>query len=299
MTLAGLSVPTVTLFADDGALDTGRNAKFARALSEAKVDHLFALGSLGEFPSIDDEERPRLLENVIESAIGPTDVWVGVGAPSTRRAVAYAEDAEGLGAAAVVAVPPYYLHPGPAAIERYYRAIRTAVTIPLLAYNIPSLVGYRLDPGLVHRLGREGILAGVKDTSGSLDSVRSFLSGAPPGFVVMPGDDGFAREAIRLGAAGAIMGMANLVPRLCVELVRAARAGEEPRAAELQAVVDALVDVSRAAPFPAADKFLAQELWGVDVGYRAPYDALAPEEAAAVRARLEPLRPRLEPFLRR
>ncbi|HTS33271.1 MAG TPA: dihydrodipicolinate synthase family protein [Thermoplasmata archaeon] len=296
---SGLSVPIPTLFADDGALDTGKNAKFARTLSEAKVDHLFALGSLGEFPLVDDPERARLLENVIESAIGPTDVWVGCGAPSTRRAVAYAEEAEGLGAGAVVAVPPYYLHPTLPAIERYYRAIRAAVSVPVLAYNIPSLVGYALPPALVHRLGQEGVVAGVKDTAGSIDSVAGFLSGAPTDFAVMPGDDALVAEAIRRGASGGVMGMANLVPRLCVELVRAARAGETERATECQTLVNELVAVSHAAPFPSVDKFLAAELWGADVGYRSPYDPLSPEEADAVRTRLEPLKPRLAPFLRK
>lgn len=295
----GLSVPVPTLFADDGALDTGKNAKFARTISEAKVDHLFALGSLGEFPSVDDTERARLLENVIESTVGPADVWVGCGAPSTRRAVAYAEEAEGCGAGAVVAVPPYYLHPSLPAIERYYRTIRAAVSVPLFAYNIPSLVGYALPPALVHRLASEGVIAGVKDTAGSLESVTSFLSGAPPDFAVMPGDDALAGEAVHRGAAGAVMGMANLVPRLCVELLRAARAGERARTTECQALVNELVAVSHAAPFPSVVKFLAAELWGAEVGYRAPYEALTAEEVAAVRARLEPLKPRLGPFLRK
>ncbi|MGP8072764.1 MAG: dihydrodipicolinate synthase family protein [Thermoplasmata archaeon] len=299
MTFLGLSVPIPTLFANDGALDTGRNAKFARAISEAKVNHLFLLGSLGEFPSVDDSERPRLLENVIESTVGPADVWVGCGAPSTARAVALAVGAEEMGAAAVVAVPPFYLHPPPAAIERYYRAIRAAVSIPLYAYNIPSLVGYALAPALLHRLGSAGVLVGVKDTAGSLESVASFVQGAPDGFTVLPGDDALVRDAIGLGASGAVMGMANLVPRLCVELLRAAHAGETARATECQALVDELVQVTHAGPFPSVDKFLAAELWGADVGYRAPYDPLTPEEAAAVRARLEPLRPRLQPFLRR
>lgn len=299
MKFLGLSVPIPTLFADDGALDTGKNAKFARTVSEAKVDHLFLLGTLGEFPSVEDGERTRLLENVIESTVGPADVWVGCGAPSTRRAAAFAEDAEGLGAAAVVAVPPYYLHPSPAAIERYYRAIHAAVSIPLYAYNIPSSVGYPLDPTLVHRLASEGVIAGMKDTAGSLDSVASFLQGGPEGFPVMPGDDALVQESIARGAAGAVMGMANLVPRLCVELVRAAHAGETARTSECQGIVNDLVEVSRAGPFPATDKFLAAELWGADVGYRSPYDALSPEEASAVRTRLEPLRPKLQPFLRR
>ena len=299
MTLDGLSVPIPTLFADDGSLDPARNAKFARALSDAKVDHLFLLGSLGEFPSVDDDERGKLLEIVIESATGKTDVWVGCGAPSTRRAIAYAEEAEAAGAAAVVAVPPYYLHPSIAALERYYRALGQAVTVPLLAYNIPSLVGYALPPDRVHGLARDGVLRGVKDTSGSIASVRAFLTGAPEGFAVFPGDDALAAEAIEGGAKGAVMGMANLVPKLCVELVAAARGGDRARSRELQDLVNALVEVSRAGPFPSADKFLAARLRGAEVGYRAPYDPLAPEEERAVLARLAPLSDRLAPFLGR
>ncbi len=299
MALDGLIAPIPTLFADDGGLDTGRNAKFARNLSDAKVDHLFLLGSLGEFPSVDDDERTRLVDVVIESATGKTDVWVGVGAPSTRRAVAYAEEAEAAGAAAVVAVPPYYLHPSLPAVASYYRTIRAAVTVPLLAYNIPSLVGYPLPADRVHALAADGTLAGVKDTSGSLASVEGFLRGAPSGFAVFPGDDGLASAAIARGARGAVMGIANVVPKLCVELVTAARASDRARSEELQSLVDALVDVSRSTPFPSVDKFLAAELRDAEVGYRAPYDPLTPEEREGVRERLAPLRPRLAPFLGR
>jgi 4-hydroxy-tetrahydrodipicolinate synthase len=299
MMLEGLSVPVPTLFAEDGSLDSGRNAKFARTISESNVDHLFLLGSLGEFPSVEERERELLLYNVIESAVGPTDVWVGCGAPSTRQAIRYAEAAESAAATAVVAVPPYYLHPTLEGIARYYRALRAAVSIPLVAYNIPSLVGYALPVDLVHRLAEEGTLAGLKDTSGSIDNVAAFLSGAPREFSVMPGDDALAQEAILRGAPGAVMGMANLAPRLCGELVRSARAGEGTRATECQELVNGLVGVCHAGPFPAVVKFLAAELWGAEVGYRAPYDALTIDEQAAVRGRLEPLRPRLAPFLRK
>jgi 4-hydroxy-tetrahydrodipicolinate synthase len=299
MTLDGLSVPIATLFADTGELDLGRNTQFARDLSEAKVDHLFVLGSLGEFPLVTDPERAKLVDLVAESVTGKTDVWVGCGAPATARAVAYAEAAESAGAAAIVAVPPYYLHPPPAAVDRYYRALRAAISVPLLAYNIPSLVGYALPPERIHALARDGVLAGVKDTSGSLDSVDAFLRGAPDGFAVMPGDDALAASAIAHGASGAVMGLANCVPKLCLELVRAARAGEAARAEELQALVTALVHVADAAPFPAVVKFLAAQLRGTRVGYRAPYDALAPDEEAAVLARLAPLKDRLAPFLGR
>jgi 4-hydroxy-tetrahydrodipicolinate synthase len=299
MSLDGLIVPTPTLFADDGSLDLGRNAQFARGLADAKVDHLFVLGSLGEFPSVTDEERARLIDVVVGSVTGATDVWVGCGAPSTRRAVEYAEAAEAAGAAALVAVPPYYLHPALASVERYYHALHAAVDLPLLAYNIPSLVGYSMPPESVHRLAREGVIAGLKDTSGSLTSVASFLAGRPEGFGVYPGDDAFATAAIAGGARGAVMGLANVAPRLGVELVRAAQAGDVPAAAERQALVDALAEVAAVAPFPSNLKFLAAELRGVAVGYRAPYDPLTEPEERAVRARLDPIRSRLAAFLGR
>ena len=297
MALDGLAVPVATLFGPDGALDTGRNARFTRDLSDAKVDHVFVLGSLGEFPSITDPERERLVDIVIESATGKTDVWVGCGAPSTKQAVAYAEAAEAAGASAIVAVAPYYLHPTMAAVERYFRALRVVVSGPLLAYNIPSLVGYALPPELVHRLARDGVIQGLKDTAGSLASVEGFLTGAPAEFPILPGDDALAVEAIAKGASGAVMGSANIVPKLGVALVTAARARDAAKSAELQGILTGLLDAMHAGPFPATVKFLAQRLRGADVGYRAPYDALAPEEEAAVLARLAPVEERLRPFL--
>lgn len=294
--LGGLVVPTPTLFDDRGGLDVGRNTRITRKLADAGVDHLFALGSLGEFPLVTDEERPRLVEAVVESLTRKADAWIGVGAASTSAAVRYAAEAEELGAAALVAVGPYYLHPTADGLRRYYRALKGAVRIPLLAYNIPSLVGYPLDPALVHGLAREGVLVGVKDTAGSMESVRGFLSGAPEGFSVLPGDDGLASSAILAGASGAVMGSANAVPKLGVELVAAAKRGDRVRAGELQALVDRFVAVIRTGPFPSVDKFLAQKLLGVEVGYREPYGPLSGEEERRVLDALQKLEPDLGPF---
>jgi 4-hydroxy-tetrahydrodipicolinate synthase len=297
VTLDGLIVPVATLFTDDGEVDYGKNARFVRDLADARVDHLFLLGSLGEFPSITDQERPKLLEATIDSIPGRADAWIGCGAPSNRQAVRYAAEAESAGAAVIVAVPPYYLRPSPAEVDRYYRAIRAAVEIPLLAYNIPARVGYPLAPAALHALYRDGIIAGTKDTSGSLDSVVSFLRGAPAGFVVFPGDDALVRESIEAGAQGAVMGIANVVPKLCVALVASSRAQDARRAIELQELASALVEVTRAGPFPSVVKFLAAHLRHAAVGYRAPYGPLSPDEQRTVLDRLEPLRERLAPFL--
>ncbi len=297
MALDGLAVPVVTIFGELGQVDLGQNARFTRGLCDARVDHIFVLGTTGEFPGVTPAERPGLVESVIESLGWRTDAWVGCGAPATDQAVANAVAAEEAGAAAVVVVPPYYLTPTEASVKHYYRAVKAAVGLPVLAYNIPAHVGYALSPALVHELAREGCLAGIKDTSGSLDSVQGFLHGAPERFVVLPGDDVLVGAAIAAGAPGAVMGSANVVPRLALELVAAARTGDRSRVAELETSLRALLVAMEAGPYPAVVKYLAHALRHADVGYREPYGPLTAEERARVDAALVPAEPLLRPFL--
>ncbi|MCI4349574.1 MAG: dihydrodipicolinate synthase family protein [Thermoplasmata archaeon] len=295
--LRGLVAPIPTMFDATGGIDAAKNSRFTHQLCDAGVDHIFVLGSLGEFPSVRDRERAIVLESVIESLSRMADAWVGCGAPSTPQAVERAIEAEELGAEALVAVPPFYLRPTAEAIEQYYRAIRAATRMPLLAYNIPSLVGYALPPALVHHLARDKILDGIKDTSGTIESVHAFQAGAPEGFPVLPGDDALAAEALLTGSPGAVMGTANIVPKLAHALVTESLAGNRDRAVELQRIVDGLVGVIRAGPFPGVDKFLAERLRGCEVGYRAPYGPLTDVEKAKVESALAPIEPDLKPFL--
>ncbi len=297
MALDGLVVPVPTLFGDDGALDMGRNSKFARRLCDARVDHLFVLGSLGEFLSVEEAERPKLLEAVIESLTWKTDAWIGVGAPSTARAIRYATAAEEVGAGAVVAVPPYYLPPAEESILSYFRAIRAAVGIPLLAYNIPAKVGYALSPAVVQRLASEGTIEGLKDTAGHLESVQEFLRAVPAGFPVLPGDDTLVVDAWASGARGAVMGLGNIAPKLAVELLASLRAGTADRTAELDARLRELAHVVAAGPFPSTTKFLAARLRSAEVGYRAPYDPLTLDEQTRVLAALAPVEAGFRPYL--
>ena len=297
MALECLAVPVVTIFGENGEIDAGQNGRFTRKLCDARVDHIFALGTTGEFPLVTAPERPVLLEAVIESLGWHTDAWVGCGAPATAQAVANAEQAEEAGAAAVVALPPYYLTPTEASIKHYYRAIKKAVGVPVLGYNIPAHVGYALSPGLVHELAREKVLSGLKDTSGSIDSIRGFLHGAPEGFAVFAGDDGLAGAAIAAGAVGAVMGSSNVVPRLAVELVAAARKGDAEKVLALEPPLRALLVALEAGPFPAVVKYLAHRLRGAEVGYREPYGPLTSEERAKVDAALGPAEALLRPFL--
>jgi 4-hydroxy-tetrahydrodipicolinate synthase len=194
-------------------------------------------------------------------------------------------------------VPPFYLPPAEESIVAYYRALRAAVGIPLLAYNIPAKVGYALSPALVHRLAVEGTISGLKDTAGRLDSVQGFLRAVPAGFPVLPGDDTLVVDAWASGARGAVMGLANILPKLAVELVAALRSGDVARTTELNARVHDLAQVVSAGPFPSTTKFLAAHLRSAEVGYRAPYDPLTVDEQTRVLAALATVAPGLQAFV--
>ncbi len=297
MGLGGLTVPVPTLFDRDGKLSPGANADFARALCTEGVDHLLVLGSTGEFPLLEDAERTELVRSVSSGLSSPCDLWVGCGAPATSRAVRYAKEAEEHGASALLAVAPYYLRPTYAEIAQYYREIHAAVKIPLLAYNIPAKVGYALPSSLVHELAGEGVIVGMKDTSGSIESIERFLAAAPHGFQLLPGDDQLVEDSIARGAVGAVMGTANVVPRLAQGLVAACRRGDAARAAELQDLVARLKTAVGHGPYPSTTKFLAHHVRGATVGYRSPYGPLTDREEAAVLAAWSEVEAQIRPFL--
>ncbi|MCI4326376.1 MAG: dihydrodipicolinate synthase family protein [Thermoplasmata archaeon] len=295
--LHGLAVPVPTVFDPDGAIDPGASGAFVRTIASAGADHILLLGALGESALVEDAERRILLESTLESLPAKSDAWVGVGAPGTRRSVRLALAAEEAGAAALIAAPPYGLRLTTDALAHYYQAIREATKIPIVVENAPALAGSTLTPELVHRLARERVIDGITDGSGFLESVAGFLRGAPEGFAVFSGEDALALAAVEKGAAGAALPSANVVPKLGVALVRAARAHETARANELQVLVTRVGEAIRSGPFPATVKFLAGQAWGARVGYRSPGEPLTPEEERTVLGTFEPLRPVLRPFL--
>lgn len=297
MTLEGLVVPAPTFFDDGGAVDRAKNARFTRDLLDIGVTRIFTMGTLGEAAGLGLEDREVLLESVCESSSFSSEVWAGVGAPSTRLAIAYADQAESAGASVLVATPPYFLRPSADGIRDYFRALRAQTKLPLVAYNIPSCVGYALPAELLHELGKAGTIQGVKSTTGSFEDVKAALHGAPEGFAVLPGDDEFALDSHALGATGAVMGTANVLPALAVAFIGALQSKDEAKARELQGLITSLRKVVQAGPFPSSVKFLAHHFRDSVEGYRSPHLPLTETERQTVLAAWAPHDEAFKPYV--
>ncbi|MGW1225827.1 dihydrodipicolinate synthase family protein [Streptomyces sp. NPDC001515] len=246
---SGVIPPVVTPLTADGALDRPSLERVVGHLVDGGVSGLFALGSSGETAYLTPSQQDEVIEVVTGAAAGQVPVLVGAIETTTNRAIERAHRAAALGADAVVATAPFYTRTHDLEIDRHFRDIAAAVDLPLLAYDVPVCVHSKLDPELLLPLAADGVLAGVKDSSGDDGSFRRLAIGARelPDFSVLTGHE-LVVDAMMLGGAdGSVPGLGNVDPHGYVRLHEAAVRGDWATAAAEQDRLVALFDIVRAA----------------------------------------------------
>ncbi|GAA6526336.1 dihydrodipicolinate synthase family protein [Intrasporangium sp. DVR] len=228
--IQGLVPPVVTPLKDDLTVDSGSLERLVARMIDAGVDGLFALGSSGETALLDDAQRDRALEVIVKTADGRVPVLAGAIEPATARAVERARAAERLGAQAVVATAPFYVIVGPHETERHFRSVGAAVDVPLFAYDIPACVHSKLSNDLIVRLASDGVIAGVKDSSGDDVAFRQLLLSVADagltGFATLTGHEVMVDSMLLAGASGSVPGLANVDPAGYARLHAAVAAGD-------------------------------------------------------------------------
>ena len=223
---------TLLPFTEKRQLDLEALERSINRMIDAGVDGLFFLGSSGEVAFLTDAQRYHVLQEAIAMVHGRVPVLTGIIDMETMRVVDQAKRATGYGVDALVATAPFYALGGPKEVERHFRAIREHTDLPLFAYDLPACVHTKLDPTMLVRLGEDGVLQGVKDSSGDDVSFR---------WLCLQNEDG----AYLGGADGSVPGLANIDPASYVEQWRAAQAGDWERVREIQNHLARLMYVTR------------------------------------------------------
>jgi 4-hydroxy-tetrahydrodipicolinate synthase len=239
----GVGVALITLFDRTGDLDSDGTADLAARLVDHGVRAVVVAGSTGEADALDEDERLRLLASVrrrvsgVPVIAGTGGAWAGQAVRRTLAALEAGADA------ALVLSPRRVDDPGP-----YYRRVAEAAGgFPVLAYHYPaaSPPGIPVDllPGLP--------VAGCKDSSGDPERLlRTLALWDRPVYV---GSSSVLSFAGPVGAAGAILALANAEPALCA----AAFGGD---AAAQRALTGPHLRAARS--FPAGIKALTAERYG-------------------------------------
>ena len=245
--LRGIVPPVLTPFHADGSLDLASLDSLVEHLVGAGVHGLFVLGSSGQVAYLTDEERATVVERVIATVAGRVPVVVGTPDLTARRILAHARKAEELGAAAVVVTAPLYALNNAAEIADHFRMIAAGIDIPVIAYDVPVRGPAKLGRDMLVELGREGVIAGVKDSSGDDVAFRRLVdanraAGAP--LSISTGHEVMVDGMFLLGAEGAVPGLANVDPAGYVRLFDAAQRGDWDAARTEQDRINQLFEIA-------------------------------------------------------
>ncbi|MFF4485224.1 dihydrodipicolinate synthase family protein [Streptomyces sp. NPDC001544] len=233
--LSGVVPPVCTPLTPDGEVDVPSLLRLVDHLVTGGVHGLFLLGSTSEAAYLTDLQRRLVVEAVVGHVGGQLPVLAGAIDMTTPRVLDNIREVTTAGARAVVVTAPFYTRTHPAEIARHYRRVAAVCPVPVLAYDIPVSVHTKLSPELVLELAADGVLAGLKDSSGDLGGFREVVTGVRGrpdlgGFSVLTGSEVVVDAALALGADGAVPGLANVDPEGYVRLDRLYRAGDRDAA---------------------------------------------------------------------
>ena len=285
-----------TPFNANGDVDPSAIRSNATRWLGAGVRGVVALGSNGEAPLLDERESDEVIAAARDAVPADRILLAGTGRESTRGTIDASRRAAALGADAVLVRTPSYFKPRMTtdAFVAHYTAVADATPVPVLLYNYPAVTGVTFAPEAVRRLAAHPNIAGIKETTVDAAQIAAYVDAASgERFAVLAGSAPGFYAALCLGARGAILAAACVVPRLCVQLFDAFQRGDHVLARDLQRrliPIAAAVTSGHGVPGLKA----AMQLTGYIGG--APRAPLSPASAEAV-ASLKTALQSLEEFL--
>ena len=216
--LRGVYVVLVTPFTADRAVDYEGMGKNVEWLVDQGAHGVIALGSTGEFASLNDEQKRRVTQTVIEAAAGRAPVVVGSSAETTEKAIEYVQQARNLGAAGALVLPPWYYTPDPDEIVHHYTLISQAVDLPIMIYNNPFTSKVDIEPETVARLAELPTIDCIKESSGNFRRVAEIRQLTDDKLGIFCGWEDMAYEFFLMGSIGWVCVIGNVVPKMAVDL---------------------------------------------------------------------------------
>ena len=231
LVLSGCGTALVTPFRDR-EVDYAAFSGLLDLQMAAGVHFLVPLGTTGETPCLEEEERIKILQLAKEKC-PDRPVIVGGGTNSLAQTVRSMKLLEPYGPDAFLIVVPYYNKPTQEGIYEYFKAVADASDKPIVMYNVPSRTGVNMTAETALRLAETENIVAVKEASGNYAQISEIIRCAPEGFSVLSGNDDETLSLMATGAAGVISVASNIAPALMVRMTEALLSGNMPEAREL------------------------------------------------------------------
>ncbi|MEL1136097.1 4-hydroxy-tetrahydrodipicolinate synthase [Desulfitobacterium sp. THU1] len=234
--LKGIYTPIVIPFDPDEQINYEYLKHNLDRWGKTDLDGIVVLGSNSEFVYLNTLEKLRLVKFAKECFNPDKKIIVGTSCESTKETIELSREMYALGADAVLLLPPHYFKGAmkEEVLYKYFTDVADAVPIPVMLYNMPGNTGINLSSGLVARLAKHPNIVGVKDTSGNIVQISEIVRDTDDDFAVFAGNTGYLLPSLVVGARGATLALANIMPEECCRLVSLFREGKLAEARELQ-----------------------------------------------------------------
>ncbi|MFL9484871.1 4-hydroxy-tetrahydrodipicolinate synthase [Chitinophagaceae bacterium LWZ2-11] len=224
--LAGTGVAVVTPFAENERVDFEALGKVIEHLIAGGVEYIVTLGTTGETPTLDKQEKKDIIDYTFEKINGRVPVVVGIGGNNTKEVIQDLHHLPIDKAAAILSASPYYSKPSQEGLFQHYKAVAEASPKPVLLYNVPGRTGRNLNASTTVRLAHEvENVAGIKEATDDMAQCMQIMRDKPKDFLVVSGDDALILPQIACGFEGVISVAANAWPKQFSEMVRLALKG--------------------------------------------------------------------------
>ncbi len=224
--LSGVFAPVTTPFDEDGEVSYQALEENIKKLNSSRLRGYLVLGTNGEFKSLNEAERRKVLESVVRIAAKDKVVMAGTGRESTKESIVATKEAASIGAhfASLIAPSFFAKKMTDPVLLNHFRQISDASSIPVLLYNNPEVAVVTYSTGLIGEIAKNPNIVGMKDTSKG--NFASYLLAAGPDFNLLAGSAGFFFEALVMGGVGGVLSIANFAPDACCKVYDLWKAGK-------------------------------------------------------------------------
>ena len=229
--LTGCGTALITPF-KDGEVDYAAFAALTERQVSAGIDFLVPLGTTGETPCLDDDERIKVLQTAKEHSAG-LPILVGGGTNSLKHTIKSMQLLDPYGVDAFLIVVPYYNKPTQEGQYQYFKAVAESTDKPIVLYNVPGRTGANMSAETALRLAEIPNIVATKEASGNRGQIEEILRNAPKGFNVLSGNDDDTIWMMQKGGAGVISVASNVAPEKMVKFIRALQGGYSEKAYKL------------------------------------------------------------------
>jgi 4-hydroxy-tetrahydrodipicolinate synthase len=285
----GTGTALVTPFRRDGSLDESRLRVLVKRQIEAGIDFLVPCGTTGESPTLTATEHLRVVEITVDVANGKVPVLAGAGGYNTAEVISRARELAGLGVNGILSVTPYYNKPSQEGLFQHFKAIASAIDLPIILYSVQGRTGVNIEPSTVQRLAHIPNIAGIKEASGNVGQMAAILNSVPENFLVLSGDDALTLPLLALGGRGVISVVSNEIPGDMANMVRLALTGNFESARRLHRRYHPLMEINFVESNPIPVKAALAEMGLLEPVWRLPLVPPKMENLACIRAVLESL----------